>query len=151
MMGSGVLFTLMAILVRSAPNIDCYTTALFRFAIGIALLGTAAMTKKITLTFHQSRLLFLRGFLGSIGVIIFYISITHIGLAKGSAITYSYPVFATLGGALFLGERIGWRRGGTNPWAGNEFRLCPLFWRRAVLRDFVPPDGGGVKRYDTAG
>ena len=64
MASSSVLFALVAGLLRYASEVDVFTAALFRFAVGIALLGTAAMANRITLTFVRSRLLFIRGFLG---------------------------------------------------------------------------------------
>ena len=106
MAGSCFLFASMAALLRYASEVDCYTSAMIRFAIGIAILGAAAMTGRIRLAFVRSRLLFLRGFLGGIGVLLFYLSIQKIGLARATSITYAYPIFAAIGGALFLRERI---------------------------------------------
>lgn len=106
MVTSAVFFALMAGLLRTAPQIDFYTAALFRFTIGIALLGTAAMTGLIRLTFVRRRLLFLRGLLGGAGTVLFYMAIMKVGLAKGTAITYTFPIFAAVGGALFLREKI---------------------------------------------
>ncbi|MEM7396020.1 MAG: DMT family transporter, partial [Verrucomicrobiota bacterium] len=110
--GSSVIFAVMAGLIRYASHLDAWVMALTRFGIGIALIGTAAMGRKIALNFVRSRMLFLRGLLGGVGVVLYYISIIHIGLAKGTVIIYSYPIFAAIGGALFLGERLDPRRFG---------------------------------------
>ncbi|MEZ5798399.1 MAG: DMT family transporter [Paracoccaceae bacterium] len=40
----------------------------------------------------------------------FFLSLTHIGLAEATALTDINPVLITLGAALFLGERLGPRR-----------------------------------------
>jgi len=106
MASSSVLFALVAGLLRYASEVDVFTAALFRFAVGIALLGTAAMANRITLTFVRSRLLFIRGFLGGAGVVLFYLSIQKIGLAKAAVIGSTYPIFAAMISALFLHERI---------------------------------------------
>ncbi|SDE65848.1 Permease of the drug/metabolite transporter (DMT) superfamily [Paracoccus isoporae] len=43
-------------------------------------------------------------------VSLFFTSLQYIGIAEATAIMDLNPVLITLGGALFLGERIGWRR-----------------------------------------
>ena len=96
----------MAGLIRSIPHIDSYTIAFSRFAIGLALLGSMALVKKIELTFARSTLLFLRGFFGGVAVLFFYLAINTIGISKATVIVYSSPIFATIGSALFLGEKI---------------------------------------------
>jgi drug/metabolite transporter (DMT)-like permease len=96
----------MAGLIRSIPHIDSYTVAFFRFAICLALLGSLALTKKIELTFGRSTLLFLRGLFGGMAVLLFYLAINTIGIAKGTVILYSSPIFATIGGVIFLGEKV---------------------------------------------
>jgi drug/metabolite transporter (DMT)-like permease len=107
---STVFFSVMAGLVRYASNIDSYKTAFFRFAIGLCLLCTAALFKKIPLTFNKSKLLFLRGFLGGIAVFIYYLSLSKIGIIKGTVIFYAYPIFATIGGVFLLREKVSWKK-----------------------------------------
>ncbi len=96
----------MAGLIRLIPHIDSYTIAFFRFAIGLALLGSIALIKKIEFTFARSALLFLRGFFGGVAVLLFYLAINTIGISKATVIAYSSPIFATIGSALFLGEKV---------------------------------------------
>ena len=79
---------------------------LFRFAIGFTLLGTVALFRKIKLKFVNSKMLFARGLFGGIAVFLFFLSIKKIGIAKGTAISYSYPIFATAISAIFLKEKI---------------------------------------------
>lgn len=40
----------------------------------------------------------------------FFFALAHMGLAEATAIMEVSPMFVTLGGALFLSERLGWRR-----------------------------------------
>ena len=70
LVGSAVFAAAMSALVKYAQNleIDAYKLALFRFAIGAMLLGTAALFKRIPLKFDRSGLLFLRGLFGAAGV-----------------------------------------------------------------------------------
>lgn len=89
---------------------DPYGVTLARFAIGIVFIASLAMGGQLHLSFVNRRLLLVRGLLGGAGTLIFYFAIIHLGLAKGTVISYAYPVFAAIGGALFMGEAMGPRR-----------------------------------------
>jgi drug/metabolite transporter (DMT)-like permease len=106
MIGSAVLFSVMGMLIRHAEGVSFYVMALIRFTIGACLLGTLALFGKIRLQFNNSPVLFLRGLLGGVAVVTFYLSIVKIGLAKGTIVSYTYPVFATLGGIIVLKDRV---------------------------------------------
>ena len=103
---SSLMFSIMATLVVYAKHIDFFTTALYRFIVGFAILGTLALFRRIKLDYNNSTVLFLRGFLGGISVVLFYLAIVKLGIAKGTAISFTYPVFATIGGMIFLKERV---------------------------------------------
>ncbi len=106
LLASTVIFAVMALLVKyvQTEGIDIYKVTLFRFAIGGILLATLAMLGIIRLEFHSRFLLFLRGLLGGAAVFLYFLSIFKIGLAKGTVISSSSPIFATIGGIVFLGE-----------------------------------------------
>lgn len=106
MAASALLFSVMALLIRYGHEIDFYKTALYRFTVGACLLGTLALFGRIRLDFNNSRVLFLRGLLGGLSVLLFYMSIVKVGIAKGTVLSHTYPVFATIGGAVFLGDRV---------------------------------------------
>jgi drug/metabolite transporter (DMT)-like permease len=106
MLVSALCFSATSTLIRLAPDIDPFKAALFRFAIGLALLGTAAMTRRIRLEFASSSLLFSRGLFGGLAVFIFFWSINAIGLGKGTVLSYTYPVFAAVWGIFLLGEAV---------------------------------------------
>ena len=57
---SAVGFCLMAILIRQAAGFNTFMVAQFRFVIGLALLGTAALFGRIRLDFSNGWLLFFR-------------------------------------------------------------------------------------------
>ena len=105
--GSCIAFCVMSSLIRYAFYIDSYKTSLFRFIIGLGLLGTAAIFGKISLRFEHGMFLFLRGLTGGVSVFCFYLSIAKLGLGKGTVIIYSYPIFASIFGAIFLREKVG--------------------------------------------
>ena len=105
--GSAAAFCVMASLIKYASFIDPYLTTLFRFIIGLGLLGTAALFGKLKLQFVSGWLLFFRGLTGGAGVFFLFLSIIKLGIAKGTIISYSYPIFASIMSVLFLKERIG--------------------------------------------
>ncbi|HNT36617.1 MAG TPA: EamA family transporter, partial [bacterium] len=92
MMGANVTFCVMSGLIRNASNIDAYKTTLFRFIIGLALLGVAAIAGKIKLRFVNIRFLFLRGIFGGLAVFFFFLSIAKLGVGKGTVLNSLYPI-----------------------------------------------------------
>ncbi len=105
---SSAAFCAMSALIKFIPGIDSYKTTLFRFMIGMAALGTAALFGKIQLRFVNAPMLLLRGLCHGVGVFLFFLSITKLGLAKGTVISNSSPIFAAIFSAVYLRERIAW-------------------------------------------
>jgi len=105
--GSAVAFCVMSSLVKYASFIDPSLTTLFRFIIGLGLLGIAALFGKLNLHFVNGWLLFFRGLTGGAGVFFLFLSIVKLGIAKGTIISYSYPIFASIMSFFFLKEKIG--------------------------------------------
>ncbi|HUV08523.1 MAG TPA: EamA family transporter, partial [Spirochaetia bacterium] len=87
--GSAVCFSLMAYLIRLGEGISFFTSSFYRFAVGLCLIVSLALFKKIRIDFSNTPILFLRGLLGSFAVLLFYMSIVKIGIAKGTAISYT--------------------------------------------------------------
>jgi drug/metabolite transporter (DMT)-like permease len=106
MTASNVAFCGMIWLIRYAGFINIQTTTLFRFIVGMGVVGILAMTGKMRLTFVDKPGLFVRGLCGGIAVWICFISIIKLGLIKSSLIGYLYPVFATVFGVFLLKEKI---------------------------------------------
>jgi drug/metabolite transporter (DMT)-like permease len=106
-LASTVAFCLMSGLVRYASNIDPYKTTLFRFIVGLGMLGTAALLGRITLKFVNGPLLLLRGLTGGAAILIFFFSISKLGVGKGTVLIYSFPIFGSIFSSIFLKERIG--------------------------------------------
>ncbi|MFC1736698.1 DMT family transporter [Candidatus Hydrogenedentota bacterium] len=109
-LGSVLVFCVMSSLIRQAADINSYKTTFFRFVVGLGLLSTAAMFGKIELRFVHKPFLFLRGLIGGAAIFTHYLSIAKLGVGKGTVICYSYPIFATIFGAIFLKEKIGFRK-----------------------------------------
>ncbi|MBE0537158.1 MAG: DMT family transporter [Phycisphaerae bacterium] len=107
LIASCVAFAGAGSLVRLAADLGASRIALFRFVVGLGLLAAAAVTGKVTLRFHNGRLLLLRGLTGGGAVAIAFFAIAHLGLGKGTLIMSSYPIFACIFSAIFLKERFG--------------------------------------------
>ncbi|MCF8069524.1 MAG: DMT family transporter [Desulfobacterales bacterium] len=103
---SGISFCVMSGLIKYASDISSFKTTLFRFIIGLGLLGTAALFKKIELKFVNKTVLFIRGLVGGTAVFLFFLSISKLGMGKGTVICYSYPIFASILSAVFLHENV---------------------------------------------
>jgi drug/metabolite transporter (DMT)-like permease len=58
----------------------------------------------------NTKLFFIRGFFGAIGMIAGFTCLTLIPLAQATAISFSQPLFITVGATIFLGEIIKARR-----------------------------------------
>ena len=54
----------------------------------------------------NKKLFFIRAFVGAIGMIAGFTCLTLIPLAQATAISFSQPLFITIGATLFLGEII---------------------------------------------
>ncbi len=106
-LASTIFFCLMSSLVKYASDIDPYKTTLFRFIIGLGILGTGALFGKIKLKFVHGPFLFLRGLLGGTAILIFFFSISKLGVGKGTVLIYSFPVFGSIFSAIFLKEKLG--------------------------------------------
>ena len=104
---STVFFCLMSALVRYASDIDSYTATLFRFVVGLGMLGTAALLGKIRLKFVNGPLLFFRGLFGGVAILIYFFSIAKLGVGKGTVLIYAFPIFGSIFGAIFLKEKMG--------------------------------------------
>lgn len=107
MLSSTVAFCLMSGLVRYAADIDPYKKTLFRFVVGLGILGTAALLGKIKLGFNHGPLLFLRGLFGGTAILIFFFSITKLGVGKATVLVYSFPIFGSIFSVILLKERLG--------------------------------------------
>jgi drug/metabolite transporter (DMT)-like permease len=106
-LASTVVFSLMSALVRYTSYIDPYTKTLFRFVVGLGILGTAALLGKITLKFVNGPLLFFRGLFGGTAILIYFFSIAKLGVGKGTVLIYTFPIFGSIFGSIFLKEKIG--------------------------------------------
>ena len=107
-----VLFSIMVVLIRKASeNLHVLEVVFFRNLL--ALIVMLPIIRSIGMTaikMKNTKLFFMRAFVGAIGMIAGFTCLTLIPLAQATAISFSQPLFITIGATLFLGEIIKARR-----------------------------------------
>jgi drug/metabolite transporter (DMT)-like permease len=121
MMLSTVLFVAMHTMVRLlAADIHPFEIAFFRNFLGLFLL--AAMFQGTgwgALKTAQLGMHLVRGAVNSLAMIAFFLSLSLAPFASVAALGFTAPLFAAIGAALFLGERMRVRR-----WAATLAGFC---------------------------
>ncbi|MBT3267583.1 DMT family transporter, partial [Candidatus Poribacteria bacterium] len=139
--GSAALISVMALLVRATaglPGVSAYETTFFRFLIGGGLVGFTLLARRRAPAPRNYLWLGIRGLCGAGAMLIYFHSITHIGLAKGTVLLYTNVIWAALLAPLVLGDRIDRRL-----WASVGLAFAGVYL-------LLVPDGGlgGVSRGD---
>ena len=107
-----VLFSIMVIFIRKASE-SLHILEVVFFRNLLALIVMLPILKSIgfaAIKMNNTKLFFMRGFVGAIGMIAGFTCLTLIPLAQATAISFSQPLFITIGATIFLGEIIKARR-----------------------------------------
>ena len=107
-----VLFSIMVVFIRKASeNLHVLEVVFFRNLLAvIVMLPILRSTGLAAIKMKNKKLFFIRAFVGAIGMIAGFTCLTLIPLAQATAISFSQPLFITIGATLFLGEIIKARR-----------------------------------------
>lgn len=114
MIGSACAFGLMAIFIRIASHsMHPFEVAFFRSFFG-ALVALPLLVRGGLRMLHTNRFAFyvVRCSIGAVSMLAGFWSIAHLPLAQAIALSYSSPLFVTVGAVLFLGEVVRMRRWG---------------------------------------
>ena len=112
MLASVVLFTANTLLIKAASlataGADGWVAILFRGVMGVALLQIlyAKGGKLGWRRMFSNPLVVARGVVGGVSIILFYITITELGAARATVLNLTYPMFATVIAAFWLGEKV---------------------------------------------
>ncbi len=90
-----------------APQIVMFRSAAALLVL-VPILGRIGFRQAVTIA--RPRLQFGRAMLSSIEVICFYACVRYLPLADAMTYYLAGPIYVTLLAALFLGEKVGWRR-----------------------------------------
>jgi len=107
---SSVFFAGMAALVKLlSSEYDGAFVSLGRFVVGAALASATIAIKGTGFAVRDPRDVVWRGIYGSVGMVLYFVSIELSGAGRGSVLNTTYPLFSILLGALFFKERLGKR------------------------------------------
>lgn len=112
MLASVLLFSVNTLVVQTVsrhfPEADGWLASLFRGSVGLVVVialhgwGRGLMPGRL----FTNRLVALRGVVGGIATIAFYITIVKLGAARAVILNLTYPVFASIIAALWLKEKL---------------------------------------------
>lgn len=103
---SAFFFALMAVFVKSLPEISLSQKMFFRNIIGLLVIGVSVFRNKVALIPKKPGLMFLRSLFGLLGVGFYYAAIERLPLANAVMINKLSPLFVVIFAAMFLHEKI---------------------------------------------
>ncbi len=104
---SGLLLCLLNTVVRSITlNLNVYQSLFLRYLCGLIVLLPLLRHGWVDLMPRNVRGQFWRGGVHTIGLMLWFTALPHIGLADMTALGFTGPIFIMLGAAWFLGERM---------------------------------------------
>ncbi|MBY6135168.1 DMT family transporter [Leisingera sp. XS_AS12] len=112
MVVTGLCFVAVTALVKYlGDRIPPAQSAFLRYLLGLVfLIPMVGALRRAQLTPRLWMLFAGRGVVHTAGVILWFFAMTQIPLAEVTAMNYLSPVYVTLGAALFLGEKLAFRR-----------------------------------------
>ncbi len=146
MLLSIVLFALNVLVVRAValhtPSADGHVALVFRGTIGLMVVWVLFRGRGLEAGHLFRRPLVLaRGAVGGIATLIFYLTITPLGAGRAVILNLTYPIFAAVMAALWIGEPIVRRQLG---WMVVSFAGLVIFLGGKAV-------GGGVTGYEYLG
>lgn len=112
MLLTGLCFITVTALVKyMGPRVPPVEMAFLRYLLGLVfLLPAIGALRAAHLTSRQWRLFGLRGAMHAGAVMLWFYAMVRIPIADVTALNYLAPVYVSIGAALFLGERLAFRR-----------------------------------------
>lgn len=128
MLVTGLCFVAVTALVKlNGTRIPAAEAAFLRYAMGLVfLLPVLGALKRVRFSPRIWRVFALRGAFHTLGVTLWFFSMTQISIAEVTAMNYLTPVFVTVAAAIFLGETLALRR--------IVAVLCALIGAMIILR-----------------
>ena len=111
MLLSIVLFAANVLLLRAislaVPAVDGYVASIFRGLVGwvvilLSFRGRGFEPKRLI----SSPMLLLRGVVGAAGILLFYVTISHLGAGRAVILNLTYPIFGALMASVWLKESL---------------------------------------------
>lgn len=112
MLTSVFLFAINTLMIRAisrqVPAADGWLATLFRGGVGLLVVsavfgwGRGLDVKRL----FKGRLIAIRGIVGALSIVAFYVTIVKLGAARAVILNLTYPIFGTIIAAIWLKERI---------------------------------------------
>ncbi|MBL9135268.1 MAG: DMT family transporter [Verrucomicrobiales bacterium] len=111
MLASIVFFAVNVLMLRGialrAPMADGYVSSVYRGWIGLLTVWIAFRGRGFEPRHLITRpVLLLRGGVGAAGILLFYLTIEHLGAGRATIINLTYPIFGAVMAAAWLKERL---------------------------------------------
>lgn len=106
MLLASLTFAVMNIFVKLVSHLPSAEVVFFRSAISLVITFAMIRRRKIRYDGSHKWILFLRGFLGTVALIMFFFTLQKMHLATAIVIHYLSPFFTAMIAALFLGEHL---------------------------------------------
>lgn len=112
MLGSVILFSSNTLLVRAAsiyaPEANGWIAIWFRSAVGLGIVASVFGFQRglVWKNLFSNRLVLVRGIIGGLTTIAFYITVIELGAARAIVLNLTYPAFASVIAMIWLGEKI---------------------------------------------
>lgn len=103
---SAFFFSLMAVLVKSIPEVSVATKMFSRNFIGLIAVSFTLWRERVSIKPNRPKLMFLRSLFGLLGVFFYYMAIGRLTLTDAVILNKLSPVFVMVFAALFLKESI---------------------------------------------
>lgn len=103
---AGLFFFCMSICVKLLSHFHVSQVVFFRGIVAIILCLIQLRILRISPWGNKKWLLFLRGFFGTIALVLFFYTLQKMPLSTAFCVQYLSPIFVTLLSALFLGQSV---------------------------------------------
>lgn len=101
-----LLFAIMNALVKMVPRLPAVEIVFFRSVISFIICYGMLLRQGVYPWGSHKGLLILRGSVGAVALILFFITLQHIPLASAATMQYLSPIFTTLLGVVMVRERV---------------------------------------------
>ncbi len=105
-LSANFFFSLMVVQLGFLQQSSTATSVLSRFGIGLFVVIIGVQMGHWKITVINRPLLLFRGIAGGASMILSFIALKHIGIGRSTMIIHTYPIFASIGAVIFLGESI---------------------------------------------
>lgn len=101
---SALFFSLMALTVKSVPDLPLSEKVFFRNFVGLIVVSLTMIKNKVSFKINHPKLMFLRAFFGLAGIGLYYAAIEMLPLADAVILNKLSPVFVIIFAIIYLKE-----------------------------------------------